>query len=75
VRTDLGGTPFTHDRLQIARLGLSYDRADAYDGITTARGMLHQGLSGQAPARPNLGQRRPVCRLCAAQRPHFRSMA
>jgi hemolysin activation/secretion protein len=48
VRTDLGSAPFTHDRLQIVRLGLSYDRADAYDGITTARGMLHQGLSGQA---------------------------
>lgn len=48
VRTDLGSTPFNHDRLQIVRLGLSYDRADAYDGITTARAMLHQGLSGQA---------------------------
>ena len=50
VRTDLGSTPFNHDRLQIVRLGLSYDRADAYDGITTARAMLHQGLSAQQQA-------------------------
>lgn len=58
VRTNLAGAPFNHDRLDIARLGLSYDRADALDGITTARAMLHQGLSEQEPAA-SAGSARP----------------
>jgi hemolysin activation/secretion protein len=45
VDTDLVGTEFTRDRLRIVRAGLSWDRADTWDGITTVRGMLHQGLS------------------------------
>lgn len=46
VDTDLTGVDFTRDRLRILRAGLSYDRSDAWDGITTVRGTLHQGLSG-----------------------------
>jgi hemolysin activation/secretion protein len=34
----------THDRLRIARLGLSYDRSDSWNGITAVRGTLHKGL-------------------------------
>jgi hemolysin activation/secretion protein len=56
VRTDLAAAPFTHDRLEIARVGFSYDRADSHDGISTARAMLHQGLSGQEQALPNTAQ-------------------
>jgi hemolysin activation/secretion protein len=50
VRTDLSGAPFTHDRLHIARIGLSYDRADSFDGITAARAIVHQGLSNPKAA-------------------------
>lgn len=46
VSTDITGTGFTRDRLRILRAGLSYDRSDRFDGITTVRGTLHQGLSG-----------------------------
>lgn len=46
VNTDIAGTGFTRDRLRILRAGLSYDRSDRFDGITTVRGTLHQGLSG-----------------------------
>lgn len=46
VSTDIAGTGFTRDRLRIVRAGLSYDRSDRFDGITTVRGTLHQGLSG-----------------------------
>lgn len=46
VNTDLVGAAFTRDRLRIVRAGLSYDRSDRFDGITTMRGTLHQGLSG-----------------------------
>lgn len=46
VNTDIAGTGFTRDRLRIVRAGLSYDRSDRFDGITTVRGTLHQGLSG-----------------------------
>ena len=46
VSTDILETPFTRDRLRIARLGLSYDRTDSWNGITAVRGTLHQGLSG-----------------------------
>lgn len=46
VSTDIAGTGFTRDRLRIVRAGLSYDRSDSLDGITTVRGTLHQGLSG-----------------------------
>lgn len=45
VDTDLTGIAFTRDRLRILRAGLSYDRSDAWDGITTVRATLHQGLS------------------------------
>lgn len=45
VDTDIAGTEFTRDRLRILRGGLSWDRSDAWDGITTVRGTLHQGLS------------------------------
>lgn len=46
VSTDILDTPFTRDRLRIARLGLSYDRTDRWNGITAVRGTLHQGLHG-----------------------------
>ena len=46
VDTELADTEFTRDRLRILRAGLSWDRSDTWDGITTVRGMLHQGLSG-----------------------------
>lgn len=46
VDTDILGTEFTRDRLRILRAGLSWDRSDSWDGVTTLRGMLHQGLSG-----------------------------
>ena len=46
VDTDLLGIEFTRDRLRIVRAGLSWDRSDAWNGVTTVRGMLHQGLSG-----------------------------
>jgi len=52
VSTDIAGTGFTRDRLRIVRAGLSYDRSDRFDGITTVRGTLHQGLSGLG-ASPN----------------------
>lgn len=45
VTTDLAGVPFTRDRLRIARVGASYDRLDAWDGITAVRGMVHQGIA------------------------------
>ncbi|MES2887744.1 MAG: ShlB/FhaC/HecB family hemolysin secretion/activation protein [Pseudomonadota bacterium] len=45
VDTDIAGTTFTQDRLRIVRAGASYDRSDEWQGITTVRGMLHQGLS------------------------------
>ncbi|MEO6280662.1 ShlB/FhaC/HecB family hemolysin secretion/activation protein [Roseateles sp.] len=51
VSTDLAATGFTRDRLRILRAGLSWDRSDAWDGITTVRGMLHQGLSGLGASR------------------------
>jgi hemolysin activation/secretion protein len=44
VDTDITGSAFTRDRLRIARLGLSYDRADSWNGITAVRGTLHKGL-------------------------------
>jgi hemolysin activation/secretion protein len=44
VDTDLADEAFTRDRLRIARIGLSYDRTDRWDGISAARVMLHQGL-------------------------------
>ncbi len=44
VDTDMVGTAYTRDRLRIARVGLSFDRADRWDGITAGRVMLHQGL-------------------------------
>ncbi len=46
VSTDMLDTPFTRDRLRIARVGLSYDRTDSWNGITALRGTLHQGLDG-----------------------------
>ena len=46
VDTELADTEFTRDRLRILRAGLSWDRSDTWDGITTVRGMLHQGVSG-----------------------------
>jgi len=46
VSTDILQTAFTRDRLRIARLGLSYDRTDSWNGITAVRGTLHQGLHG-----------------------------
>lgn len=52
VRTDLAGTPFTRDRLDVLRAGLSWDRADRFDGISTARVMLHQGLTGLRSSTP-----------------------
>jgi hemolysin activation/secretion protein len=52
VDTDIFGTTFTRDRLRILRAGASYDRSDDWNGITTLRGMLHQGLSGMG-ATPN----------------------
>ncbi|NGM86772.1 ShlB/FhaC/HecB family hemolysin secretion/activation protein [Parapusillimonas sp. SGNA-6] len=52
VSTDILDTPFTRDRLRIARLGLSYDRTDGWNGITAVRGTLHQGLHGLG-ATPN----------------------
>jgi hemolysin activation/secretion protein len=45
VDTDIAGAEFTRDHLRILRAGLSWDRSDAWDGITTVRGTLHQGLS------------------------------
>lgn len=52
VETDLTGVQFTRDNLRIARAGLSYDRSDAWDGITTVRGQLHQGLSSSRNRSP-----------------------
>lgn len=46
VRTDAAGAALTRDRLEVARLGATYDRSDRWEGISTARAMLHQGLSG-----------------------------
>lgn len=46
VSTDMVGAAFTRDRLRIVRVGLSYDRSDRFDGITTVRGTWHQGLPG-----------------------------
>ena len=46
VDTDLTGIDFTRDKLRIVRAGLSYDRSDLWDGITTLRATLHQGLHG-----------------------------
>ncbi len=46
VDTDLTGIEFTRDRLRIVRAGVSYDRSDLWDGITTVRATLHQGLHG-----------------------------
>lgn len=52
VSTDLAGTAFTRDRLDVLRAGLSWDRADRFDGISTARVMLHQGLTGLGSSEP-----------------------
>jgi hemolysin activation/secretion protein len=46
VDTDIAGGAFTRDRLRIARVGLSYDRTDRWNGITAGRATLHQGLEG-----------------------------
>jgi hemolysin activation/secretion protein len=44
IDTDLGRAAFNRDKLRIARLGLDYDRADTWDGVTAVRGTIHQGL-------------------------------
>ncbi|QNM96903.1 ShlB/FhaC/HecB family hemolysin secretion/activation protein [Chitinimonas koreensis] len=44
VDTDIGGDPFTRDKLRILRVGLSYDRSDDWNGITALRATLHKGL-------------------------------
>ena len=46
IATDLSGIEFTRDKLRIVRAGVSYDRSDLWDGITTMRATLHQGLHG-----------------------------
>lgn len=44
VDTDMVGIAYTRDRLRTARLGLSFDRADRWNGVTAGRVMLHRGL-------------------------------
>ena len=44
IDTSLGPDPFNRDALRIARLGVSYDRADSWNGITAVRANLHQGV-------------------------------
>lgn len=46
VDTHIAGVEFTHDRLHIVRVGMSYDRTDTWNGITAARAMLHKGVPG-----------------------------
>lgn len=56
VNTDMAGVPFTRDRLRVARVGLSADRADSeWDGLSAVRITLHQGLDvlgAKAPGDP-----------------------
>jgi hemolysin activation/secretion protein len=42
--TSIGPDPFNRDALRIARVGISYDRADSWNGITALRTNWHQGL-------------------------------
>ncbi|TBV00127.1 ShlB/FhaC/HecB family hemolysin secretion/activation protein [Stutzerimonas kirkiae] len=44
VYTDIADDAFNRDRLRILRGGVSYDRADGWDGISALRATLHQGL-------------------------------
>ncbi|HEX3139620.1 MAG TPA: ShlB/FhaC/HecB family hemolysin secretion/activation protein, partial [Rhizobacter sp.] len=44
VDTDIAGSEFTRDRLRIARVGLSYDLTDTWNGINAVRVTLHKGL-------------------------------
>jgi hemolysin activation/secretion protein len=44
IVTNLGRDAFNRDKLRIARIGLSYDRTDNWDGITAVRATIHQGL-------------------------------
>lgn len=59
VDTDIVGTAYTRDRLRIVRAGMSYDLSDRFDGITTVRGQVHQGLSalGASPDGSALASR------------------
>lgn len=45
IDTSIGPDPFNRDALRIARVGISYDRADNWNGITALRANWHQGLS------------------------------
>ncbi|WP_417283869.1 ShlB/FhaC/HecB family hemolysin secretion/activation protein [Comamonas sp.] len=51
VKSDISDMPFTHDRLRVLRLGMSYERTDSWNGITAMRGTLHQGLNGMGATK------------------------
>jgi hemolysin activation/secretion protein len=44
MQTRMAGVDFSHDRLRVLRLSLSYDRADSWDGVSAVRGTVHKGL-------------------------------
>lgn len=52
VDTDIGGTPFTADRLRIGRVGLSFDRSDGWNGVTALRGTVHKGFGRFGASAP-----------------------